>query len=451
MMLHDMSERRRLALRVVGGGFCVLLVVYSITHFIHTGMEGRAAMRPQCWGDFSLAFPAAFVKRYNPSLFEQFTQTNTGIRDPERDEGGWWYGPVLHGLTLPLTVLSSRATACLLWKLANLTFLTVSVVLLFRVLFASIRRARWAFAAVFTALWLNAYPLLEAFRQANIEIFELCLLMVAYRCFRAIATTATPARITPTELWGGVCLGTAIMTKFLPAIGLPYLLIKRRWKMLVTAVLTAGVIAVATQVTLDWRKSLTMQHLIVTRFPTRTHAHVQSLSGLVSRWFAEIPAGGLTRTVNPVIPAERQRLAVRVVRTSVVVALVAFGLLFWLRRASAAIELEWSLLLAFMIFVPPWNEDYYQMFLLVPLSVLLTYAWNAQRHRLGWWLLLAACYLSTGSIIVPSSWADAALGGEPFGFHRLLQNLSIPTLGNLAILCWCGVLYWRSEPRGLRL
>jgi len=301
---------------------------------------------------------------------------------------------------------------------------------------------------VYTALWLNAYPLLEAFRQANIEIFELCLMMVAYRCFRA--TAPTPARLTSTERWGGVCLGTAIMTKFLPAIGLPYLLIKRRWKMLVTAVLTAGVIAVAAQVTLDWRKSLTMQHLIVTRFPTRTHAHVQSLSGLVSRWFAERP-GDLTRTVNPVIPAERQQLALRIVRISVVVTLVAFSLLFWLRRTSAAVDLEWSLLFALMIFVPPWSEDYYQIFLLVPLSVLLTYIWNAQHHRLGLWLLLAACYLSTGSILVPSSWADAALGGEPFGFHRLLQNLSIPALGNFAILCWCGVLYWRSEPRGLRL
>ena len=412
----------------------VALVVYSLVHFIYSGI-GKVDCRRS---DFASAFPGPYASEYNPALLDQFS-ASVGD-DWGRHRGIWNYGPILHALTLPLTLVQRCETAWFWWTLANLLFSAASAILLFMCIFGPIQRTRWPILVIYAALWLNFYPFLEAFRQGNIELFELLLLIAAYRGMQRSRSTAG----TNDEALAGALIGGAVMTKFLPAMFFPYFAVKRWWKALVASLLMTVLIATGAQFALDWRKSLTMQQFMTNRFAGSTSPQSQSLTGLVLRGFATFP-DGLTRTHDPKIPPAQLGSAIQTSRTCIAIVLSVFAILLWLRRRTAAMDLEWAMLLALMIFIPPWNQDYYQVFLLFPFTVLLKRAWEAKTDRISHWVLLAMLYVSTSSVIIPSSWIDRAFGQTLYSTKRLFQNLSLPALGNLGILLWLGVLYWRSH------
>lgn len=233
------------------------------------------------------------------------------------------------------------------------------------------------------------------------------------------------------------------MTKFLPAIFFPYFFIKRKWKALLLGLVVVVVITILSQLLLNWRNSLTLHVLDPVR-GYRAYSHSQSLTGLVFRFFSTFP-GGLAKTSHPVLLPALKDVAFFTARIGILIAMTLFALLFFVRRNTSMVHLEFPLLVAFMIFIPQWNQDYYQIFLVLPLSVMLKLAW--QRKSLLWWFFFGVFYLSTGSIIVPASLVDNFVGWGQFGLIRVFQNLSIPALGNLGIIIFFAILYWKGLNR----
>lgn len=410
----------------------LLFLLYSVAHFVQSGVGGPGTPADaRCGGDFNAVFPGPISHLVRPELYSERT--------------AWNYGPVANALQAPLALLPDRGAVCTAWLLTNLAFLGIAAALLFRGMFGPFREVPPLLCAAYVCMWLNFYPLLEALHQGVIEIFELMLMVVAYSLLKTVPAPARTTKGSRTDVLVGLIAALAAMTKFLPAIMIPYFVIKARWTALLVGGAAIGVIALVTQATLGWQNNVTLDQIDpLSGF--RLWQHSQSLTTLVLRQFASFP-DGLAGTSVAVLSEDVRSVAFASARLAVIAALVAFTVLFALRRRARTLDLEFALLLAFMVFIPQWNIDYYTIFLLVPLTVLLR--WARPTKDASWRpraALVAACYVATGSLIVPASLVDSLFALPSFGTLRLMQNLSLPAVANLAMLVTLGWWYARSAP-----
>lgn len=407
-----------------------LVVVYSLVHFFVSGAGGVAATpESRCGGEFEDAFPGPFVARYNPQLEHQFNTLEANRL------GLWNYGPLHHVATLPLTILPSRAVICPVWMATNGVFLLIAGVFCFRVLRPA--RITLPYVASFIALWLNFTPLLATFRTGSIELLELTLISAA------LVIAARGVLRPRQQLLVGFLLGCAAMLKFLPVVFAPYFLVKARWHAFATLLAVVAVVAVAAQLLFDWSKNMTMEQFDPLG-GFRLYFQSQAISAIVMRPFATFPSG-LTGTVFAELSDSVQPLAVSLARLVTVGIAIGFAALFWLRRHSTHPALEFALILAFMVLIPQRNAGSYLVFLVIPLSVLLTMVFagpSGQRVTAG--SGLAIIYAMTGSFVVPSSVIQSALGLPEHGVILVTHNLSLPGLANLVMLLWLALVYWRT-------
>jgi len=367
----------------------VVIGVYTAAHFYFSGVRQPLA---NFGGDFLASFPSwrlsvlfGRLDLYKGSLAERWAMR---FRTPHPL---WHYGPVEHLLTLPLFAFGNLRSAYIAWLIANYVFLIAIIVLALKVFEHRV-------LALFAIL--NYGPLFEALTQRTIEIFELLLLFVAFTLLRRDRKAA-----------GGVAIGFAAMTKFLPLIFIPYFALKRRSRILTSAVITIAVIAIATQFVFDWRYSGTVVQL--RRGGMIRSVLDQSLAGMIRR------LGG----------------SEAVARVAIVIALALLSWLFFrARNCSSIADLEWSTLIVAMVLLPPHNEQYYFVLLLFPYLAL---AARELRRWEKWWL--GASFLLTGTLI-PLSVVSRLTGIHVFSAYL---SLGIPFVGAaiLAVLCVSGMSY----------
>ncbi len=135
---------------------------------------------------------------------------------PERGRRLPFYLPVVPLALAPLTALG-RLPAAVLWALAQVATLGYCLHVLRR--WGHRRRTRAPNAATFAlALLLAAWPLVEATKFNQLTYFILALVLAGCGALER----GRPGR-------AGAILGAAAVLKLLPAIFLPWLLLKRRW------------------------------------------------------------------------------------------------------------------------------------------------------------------------------------------------------------------------------
>ena len=414
--------------------FLLLLLFYSCFHFFQTGMGGiNTKPEMRCGGDFTGGFPSGFVKSYNPSLVAAMPPS-IGMREPEGIS--WGYGPMFPFITLPLTLLRNKGEVCCVWQAMNFFFIVIAAYFLFRVVFKN-TETTFGLVVLYISMWGNFYPLLDGMGGPAIEIFEFLLVVIAF----TYLLNRKPIGANK-ESMAGIFVGLAAMTKFLPAIFLPYFFIRKKWKALFWGILTVAVIAILTEYLLGWSENGTFE-LVAVEY--RIDFHTQSLSGMVGRFFAIFPLG-LSRTGSTaIIPPGIKDFADFTVICFELIAMALFSILFFVRRNSPRNSLmthiEVSLLVAFMIFIPQWNEPYYQIFLLLPLTVMLKFIWEGNKKNIFLWSLFGILYLSTMSIIVPASLVNGSLNLGHYGIYQALGNLSTPAFSNLGIIIFFAILY----------
>lgn len=331
-------------------------LLYSAVHFAVTGVRQPLA---NFYGDFLASFPAwgmAFfygrLDLYDGSLASQWGPPPI-----------WHYGPILHAITTPLLAFPSLRSGYLAWLFVNYAFVIVTAILAMYVVDSG--RPSAATAIVVTCVFCNFNPLYEALTQRNIELFELLLLFAAYAWMRKGRDTAA-----------GVAIGTAAMAKFLPLIFLPWLVLKRRWDALNAALLVIFPVVVVTEFVLGWENSGILLQL---RGGGMMRSELdQSLAGIVRRLVDSRAASAI----------------------AIVLALIGLCVLMWrMRRSEDSDDLEWGVLVVAMVLLPPHNENYYFVFLLIPyLSLYARY-----RTRPSWRAALAAVSFLLVAVPVPFS------------------------------------------------
>lgn len=353
-------------------------LLYSALHFAFAGIRQPLA---NFYGDFLAAFPSwgmsFFVGRldfYRGSLASVWGPPPT-----------WFYGPLLHAVTMPLFAFPSLRSAYLAWLFVNYVFLAAIAVIAIRLV------DDWIVVVV---VLCNFNPLYEALTQRNIEILELLLLLGAFVFYRRGRDRAC-----------GALVGLAAMAKFLPIIFLPWFVLKRRWDALWAALIAMLPFVVVTQFVLGWENNGTLHHLF-----TR---------GMIDSNLDQSIAGFVRRVID--VPLVRG--------VAVAIAAVAFcALMLSMRQNEDTGDLEWGMLLAAMVLLPPHNQNYYFIFLLLPYLVL----YARYRERWSWRAVPAAISFFLVAAPVPFS----LLG--PRAFSRYLQA-GIPFAGAAllaAVLVW---------------
>jgi hypothetical protein len=354
----------------------VLALAYSVAHFVLTGIRQPLA---NFYGDFLASFPSWKLA----SLTGKLDWFYGNLAESWAKPPVWHYGPVEHLITLPLFAFASLRQAYVAWLFICYAFVAIAMLIAKRIV------GDWLVVIV---VFFNFNPLYEALTQRTIELFELMLLFVAYALYQLERDTGA-----------GIAIGTAAMTKFLPLIYLPWLVLQRRWRALIAAVAVIVPIAIATQFIFGWQNS---GILIQLRHGSFIKSELnQSFSGVVIR-IAE-----WTHTNLPV-PA--------ISRIAIVIGLIALSL--FLLRGRRGADVEFGLLAVAMVLLPPHNEQYYFVFLLIP--YLLLYA----RHRNEWsWrtALLALSFVLVAAP-VPMSLLQRATGLDVFGLYL---QLGIPFAG----------------------
>lgn len=393
----------------------VACLAYGAVRFVSAGvLPALTALT----GDFGASFPSDQAARLRPDF--PTDAPRRAITSPvtlAHVIGEWNYGPVFHALSLPLLLAPTWAAVPKLWAATNFVTLAISFVLVCRLIGRGVSVSGRALA-VLAAMWLCYQPLINCYRQGDIEIIEMVLILCAFGLLAKGRDVAS-----------GALLGVATMTKFLPVGFLAWLAIRFRMRAVFAGVVTIVVIAAATSATLEWRNSISLRALTD---GTGQHPfvgpHELSLTSALVHWVmpTDWVLGGPVFRTSP----ESQRRAV----TAGLVLSAAIGLgylLFYvvLRRAPVT-ALDPAILLLLLVLLPPWNHDYYYIFALVAVSVLFLMSLSTGRRGLLAAALVAYCMISPP---LPFGVFDRT-GWFPGRFVYVLNLSGLPVLGALLLL-----------------
>jgi len=187
------------------------------------------------------------------------------------DGEGIGYGPVFAVYDLLLRSLSDAAASWLAFAL-NHALLALSFIVLVRVFVPAPRtRRQWILAGF---VWVNFFPLATAIKQNNVEITELFFIAVfLYALARGRSWVA------------GGALGLAIATKIVPVVLVPYLVWRRRWRVVLAALAVVAVSLTAVGGLKGMTPVAAAQAWVgsTEADPNPAHLSNQALSGLVHR------------------------------------------------------------------------------------------------------------------------------------------------------------------------
>lgn len=380
-----------------------LVLVYGLARFLASGFLPATQ---RLTGDFSAAFPSGALAWLRPD----FPTPNTGSPEPL-----WNYGPVMHAVTLPLFLAPTWSAVAPFWAAINLLMLAACFAGL-----VGLVPGRSSLTAgsltLLAAMWLLFQPLATCFIQGNIEIAELLMLVAAFRLM-------TSDRFDAASVW----VGLAVMTKFLPAGFIGWLVLKRRWRAAAVACATVFVIALTTAVTLRWSRSQTFGESAPIALGASMGGFLDA--GVPSIFFHRTAVVDWTATWLRWFPPERMRAAAGAGR----IASAAFGIVFaglLARRRSGALRDEIGVLCLLMFLLAPWNHDYYYIFALVPLTLLAGEALVLRDRSALIPIGAAYCLMSPP---VPYVWVERAhIVKHPFAYW--MGTHDIPTAGALLLL-----------------
>lgn len=409
-----MTLWQRLRANPIGTLLAMALLAYGGLRFF------KAALLPASHalaGDFAAVFPSPYFARFRPDF-----PTN------QVWDGGWYAGPMLHFLTLPLFALPRWWMVPPAWALTNLCALAVSFVSLRR-LSGVARQTSWLTLTVLAALWLLFQPLGTAFASGNIEIVEMALILAAV------------ARIQDSERGergglAGAFVGAAAMLKFLPVGFLGWFLLKRQWRAVWAGVATIAVTLVVTAVTLGWKESVLASAMGSPTGWSNAGLHELSITSMFLHWSGVLDVAETTVRWFP-----SSRADVAAIAGQVASALVVGGMavLLFVRRNRRISPLEVSVLFLTMFIAVPRNHDYYYVFALVPVSVLLLQSMAARNYGLLAVTLAAYVLISPP---VSFAWLDRT-GWFPLPFAYVVNFHNLPVIGGL--LLWIAATHqWRE-------
>jgi len=268
-------------------------------------------------------------------------------------------------------------------------------------------RLRGRLAILILALWLVHHASVEAFANtAHLEVLELACMCAAI--LLAVWTYQASA---------GAMLGLAIATKTLPGLFVPYLVLKRQWRMLAGITLGAGLPFVV----VCWLQQISVWDAILALIyqgGNLTKLEFTEYEYTLRADFARILARGA-----PTLSADETRLAIGLHWAIALIAVVVAGwVLHRVTLNRITLGLAFGLIMAVMLVVSPSAHIPYYVFLLPAWTAMLA---ELLRRPLSGrtavlWAALVASYTFTGfdqpffllqrlfgfGIVVPQNWLE---------------------------------------------
>lgn len=379
-----------------------LLLLVGALRFVQSGLIPATHL---LLGDFRATFPTA-----------QFAWLRPGF-PTDQVWPGWTYGPMVHFLTLPLFVFPRWGMVPPAWALVNLISVIASFVFCCRLSGVS-RQSPWAVIMFLGGLWLWFKPLQMCFADGNIELVEMAITLAALDGVSRARQRAP-----------GILLGIAAMVKFAPVGFLGWLALRRQWKAVSAGLLTIGAIAVLTQMTLGFQNSGFALRSLWDRGVPQVNADTQSVTSVFLH-----QAGRLDYTDGYFpqrwFPTSRATAAAQTGMLACALLAISYGLFLLSRRKRPIGPVEISTLFLPMILLLTSNHQYYYVFTLVPMSVLLLRAMHGRQ-----WTVLGLLAVSYFMMSMPFRLAWIDLGkyfAEPF-FYVLSYN---------NVMVWGAFLLW---------
>ncbi len=354
-------------------------------------------------GDFAAVFPSPYFARWRPDF-------PTG----QVWEGGWYGGPLLHFVTLPLLALPRWWMVPPAWAFVNAVCLVLSFRWVWRL--ADVRgRLSWRTLCVIAGLWMAFQPLSTAYASGDIEIVELAFMLAG-----------VSALTTSRETAAGVWLGLATTLKFLPIGFLGWCGLRGRWRVVVAGASSIAAVLLITGATLGWQESRVAAALASPETLANAGLHELSITSMFIHWsgLVDLGRGGLLW-----LPSDRAAQAAAAGRLASLLVLAGLGVILFGRRRASVSPYEIAVLFLTMFIAVPRNHDYYYLFALVPLSIVLARA-VADRDRVA----VAGAALAYGlmSPPVPFTWIDRShVFAWPFAYVVNANNL--PVIGALVL------------------
>jgi hypothetical protein len=359
-------------------------------------------------GDFGAVFPSPFFARLRPDF-----DTSQVWRE------GWYYGPMLHVVTLPLFLVPRWSMVPATWAAINLCAVGASFVLALRLSGVAAQAPRAAVVAL-AGLWLWYQPLVNCFAQGNIEMIELAVTLAAILMLSRGSGGVS-----------GVLIGIAAMIKFLPVGFLGWLFIRGRWRAFAAGVATIALIAAVTAVTFGWRRNATIKDMLWAEDLPIAGFHESSVTSLFLHRAGVLDVSG--KEQQHWIPSARETIAARAGKLASALFAAGYGVALLLRRRRAVSPFEVSVLFMAMFMIVPWNHDYYYIFALVPISVMFLHG-VVHGDRLS--LVLTAIAYALISPPVPFAVVDR-LGWLRLPAAQAFTYFDVPVAG--ALLLWFAV------------
>ena len=400
--------------RRVHAALALLLLAVGAARFLSGGFLPATRV---ITGDFGAVFPTAYFARFRPDF------------PADQVWASWRYGPMLHFVTLPLLMLPTWSMVPKVWAICNL--LAVAVSFWCAVRLAGVRhKVSWVPIVFLAAVWLMFQPLTTAFACGNIELLEMALMLAALVSLQSSKDGRA----------GGL-LGVATMLKFLPIGFLGWCLLRRRWRAVLAGILTITLIAIVTEMTLGWRQNNLSQPIGWVFSDPMGGMHELSVTSMFLHRTGMVDAISDEEPMMRWLPSVRATFAAGAGAVASLLLSLGIGALFLLRRRSPISREEIGVLFMTMFMVLPWNHDYYYVFALVPISLLVLRA-----IAVGDWTTLAITVVASLLISppVPFSLMDR-LHLVRLSFAYWLNVNDVPTFGGLVL--WFMVTYrWMAEP-----
>ncbi len=401
-----------------------LVVLYSLAHFAYSAIYFSLQMQG---ADFRTVFPGKLMFRVAaiwPGLAKDWLVPFwTGSASVE-----WNYGPIPHFLTTPFILMPTAAAALNLILLLDLGLVVMSFLLWVRLLFG--RRPSWFAVLGLACVWMNYFPLLEALAGREVELLELWLISIAVWALRRHR-----------EGLAGAAIGVAAMTKFLPALFVPYLLIKRFRRAFWAAVATMLLIAGPTQWLLGFQHSVTFKMLgseasgetLPSSYPNI------AISNVLYKMFTPF-------TIQEPPPPPLYPHLLRPVGIVLhVVVLVAFGWFLLRHRRSGLLELEMALTALVMVLAAPHAKTYYLVFALPALSVGFAALVRRASSLSALWKVAWVGAVALSGFVLPMSVIGTLMHVPPHLIALILQRYSLPGFG--AMLAAIAIVGLHQEAR----
>lgn len=327
----------------------IVLLVVSLCRF-YTSVLIALPVLNNPRGDFATAFPCYWAWKLNPNFIKQNPLIIAFLGGPESKL--WNYGPVMHLVTFPLMFLNSYKTAFTIWYICLILFFVCTIYLWYKMLILDYGLHSFTVLTIFIFIWFNFYPFYETLGTVLIEIFELFLLTLSFYFLSK-----------KREIAGGIFLGLAVMTKFLPFIFVPYFLLKKKYKFFAASLLTIALLAILTEVTLGWRGLYTFKIMALPGAEMWNWYALQAIPNMIQRLYSENFGYGVqTRLIYPFSATLTVYILIGLIT-------LFYSLLFIIKRKSRKINYEVAILSILMISLIQHSLTHYLIFLLIPFSL----------------------------------------------------------------------------------